>query len=109
MNPPHTLTAASGSPMTGRCRTQMARFVAMQARDIRFPTSLELDGSDAMNPEPDYSAAYLVISTDAGDGLEGHAFAFTTGRGNEIQVAAIRALEPWLVGRDVNEVLGSSA
>jgi L-fuconate dehydratase len=84
----------------------MARFVAMHPRDIRFPTSRELDGSDAMNPEPDYSAAYLVVRTDAGDGLEGHAFAFTTGRGNDIQVAAIRALEPWLVGRDVDEVLG---
>jgi L-fuconate dehydratase len=84
----------------------MARFVAMQARDIRFPTSRDLDGSDAMNPEPDYSAAYLVVSTDAGDELEGHAFVFTTGRGNDIEVAAIRALRPWLVGRDVDEVLG---
>lgn len=83
----------------------MARFVAVQPRDIRFPTSRDLDGSDAMNPEPDYSAAYLVITTDAGDGVEGHAFAFTTGRGNDIQVAAIRALEPWLLGRDVETVL----
>jgi L-fuconate dehydratase len=83
----------------------MARFVAMQPRDIRFPTSRELDGSDAMNPEPDYSAAYVVISTDADDGLEGHAFVFTTGRGNDIEVAAIKALAPWLIGRDVDDVL----
>jgi len=87
------------------CPTTMTRFVALEPRDIRFPTSRELDGSDAMNPEPDYSAAYLVVSTDAGDGLEGHAFAFTTGRGNDIQVAAIRALAPWLVGRDVDDTL----
>lgn len=84
----------------------MARFVAMRPRDIRFPTSRSLDGSDAMNPEPDYSAAYVVVATDAGDGLEGHAFVFTTGRGNDIEVAAIRALEPWLLGREVEEVLG---
>jgi L-fuconate dehydratase len=83
----------------------MARFTTMITSDIRFPTSRYLDGSDAMNPEPDYSAAYIVIGTDAGDGLAGHAFAFTTGRGNDIQAAAIRALEPWLSGRDVGSVL----
>jgi L-fuconate dehydratase len=83
----------------------MARFTTMITSDIRFPTSRYLDGSDAMNPEPDYSAAYLVVGTDAGDGLEGHAFAFTTGRGNDVQTAAIRALEPWLHDRDVESVL----
>ena len=83
----------------------MARFVTMATSDIRFPTSRYLDGSDAMNPEPDYSAAYVVIGTDAGDGLEGHGFTFTTGRGNDVQAAAIRALEPWLLGRDVESVL----
>ena len=51
-----------------------------------------LDGSDAMNPDPDYSAAYVVIRTDAADGLEGHAFVFTIGRGNDVQVAALDAL-----------------
>ncbi|WP_419997954.1 L-fuconate dehydratase [Streptomyces boninensis] len=69
--------------------------------DVRFPTSRELDGSDAMNPDPDYSAAYVVLRTDAGDGLEGHGFTFTIGRGNDIQVAAIDALRPYLVGRSV--------
>ena len=83
----------------------MACFVRLTTRDIRFPTSRELDGSDAMNPEPDYSAAYVVIETDAGDGLEGHGFAFTTGRGNDIQVSAIQALAPWIEGHDVDEVL----
>src|SRR3954452_6669307 len=84
----------------------MAQFVALDARDIRFPTSVTLDGSDAMNPEPDYSAAYVVLSTDAGDGLEGHALTFTTGRGNDVQAAATRALAPWLLGRAVDDVLG---
>jgi L-fuconate dehydratase len=83
----------------------MACFVRLTTRDVRFPTSRELDGSDAMNPEPDYSAAYVVIQTDAGDGLEGHGFAFTTGRGNDIQVCAIQALAPWIEGQDVDEVL----
>ncbi|MDP9475822.1 MAG: L-fuconate dehydratase [Actinomycetota bacterium] len=67
------------------------------ARDIRFPTSKNLDGSDAMNPDPDYSAAYAVIQTDA-PGLEGHGLTFTIGRGNELCVAAIAALKHLVVG-----------
>jgi L-fuconate dehydratase len=69
------------------------------ARDIRFPTSRTLAGSDAMNPSPDYSAAYVILSTDSPQGLAGHGFTFTIGRGNEICVAAINALKPLLVGR----------
>jgi L-fuconate dehydratase len=73
--------------------------------DIRFPTSRELDGSDAMNPDPDYSAAYVVIETNAEDGLEGHGFAFTIGRGNDVQAAAIRLLESYVVGRRLEETM----
>ncbi|QNP74172.1 L-fuconate dehydratase [Streptomyces roseirectus] len=80
------------------------RITAVDTHDIRFPTSRELDGSDAMNPDPDYSAAYVVLRTDAGDGHEGHGFTFTIGRGNEVQVAAIEALRAHVVGRDVDEV-----
>ncbi|WAL69374.1 L-fuconate dehydratase [Amycolatopsis cynarae] len=83
----------------------MARIIALQTHDVRFPTSRTLDGSDAMNPDPDYSAAYLRLVTDAGDGLEGHGFVFTIGRGNDVQVAALRALEGHLVGRDVERTL----
>ncbi|TVT51856.1 L-fuconate dehydratase [Amycolatopsis rhizosphaerae] len=83
----------------------MARIIALQTHDVRFPTSMTLDGSDAMNPDPDYSAAYLRLLTDAGDGLEGHGFVFTIGRGNDVQVAALRALEGHLVGRDVERTL----
>src|SRR5689334_15622628 len=83
-----------------------ARIVALDVLDVRFPTSDQLDGSDAMNPEPDYSAAYVVLRTDAGDGLEGHALAFTTGRGNDVQANAIAALSPYVVGRAVSEVCG---
>src|SRR6187397_2511460 len=85
----------------------MTRFVSMETRDIRFPTSVGLHGSDAVNPAPDYSAAYVVITTDADDGHEGHGFVFTTGRGNDIQTVAIRALSSWVVGRDVEETLNT--
>jgi L-fuconate dehydratase len=80
---------------------------SLDSLDVRFPTSLHLDGSDAMNPDPDYSAAYVIIRTDAGDGLEGHGFAFTIGRGNDVQVAAIRALEPFVLGLPVEETIAS--
>lgn len=84
----------------------MSTIVSVETRDIRFPTSLELDGSDAMNPDPDYSAAYLTIRTDAADGLAGHAFVFTIGRGNDVQVAALDALRGHLLGQDVEALLG---
>jgi len=83
----------------------VARIIALQTHDVRFPTSQTLDGSDAMNPDPDYSAAYLRLLTDAGDGLEGHGFVFTIGRGNDVQVAALHALEGHLLGRDVDATL----
>ena len=67
--------------------------------DVRFPTSRRLDGSDAMNPDPDYSAAYVVLKTDGPAGLEGHGLTFTIGRGNELCVAAIRSLAPLVLGR----------
>jgi L-fuconate dehydratase len=89
-----------GTPLTAT----PARITAVDTYDIRFPTSRELDGSDAMNPDPDYSAAYVVLRTDAGDGLEGHGFTFTIGRGNDVQVAAIGALRPHLLGRSVEEL-----
>jgi L-fuconate dehydratase len=79
-----------------------ARVTAVDTHDIRFPTSRELDGSDAMHPDPDYSAAYVVLRTDAPDGHEGHGFTFTIGRGNEVQVAAIEALRQHVVGRSVD-------
>jgi L-fuconate dehydratase len=81
------------------------RIVALDTHDIRFPTSRELDGSDAMNPDPDYSAAYVVVRTDAPDGHEGHGFAFTIGRGNDVQAAAIAALRPYLVGKPLEATL----
>ena len=86
--------------------SESARIIALDVLDVRFPTSEHLDGSDAMNPEPDYSAAYVVLRTDATDGLEGHALAFTTGRGNDVQARAIEALAPFVVGLTVDEVCG---
>jgi L-fuconate dehydratase len=83
----------------------VSRFVSFRTHDVRFPTSRTLDGSDAMNPDPDYSAAYLIIGTDAGDAVEGHGFAFTIGRGTEVQVAAINSLAQYVLGRDVDSTL----
>src|SRR4051812_2893864 len=79
----------------------MTTIVSLDVIDVRFPTSRSLDGSDAMNPDPDYSAAYVILRTDAADGLEGHGFTFTIGRGTEVVVAAVHALEPLVVGRDL--------
>jgi L-fuconate dehydratase len=82
----------------------MSKILGFDTYDVRFPTSRTHDGADAMNRNPDYAAAYVVVRTD-NDGLSGHGFVFTIGRGNEIELAAIRALEPFLAGRDVDEVL----
>jgi L-fuconate dehydratase len=71
--------------------------------DVRFPTSDLLDGSDAMNPDPDYSAAYAILRTSE-SGLEGHGLTFTIGRGTEVCAAAIEALRPHVVGREVDAI-----
>ena len=75
-----------------------------ESYDIRFPTSRLLDGSDAMNKDPDYSAAYVIFSTDSPQGLAGHGLTFTIGRGNEICVAAINALAPKIIGRTLESL-----
>ena len=72
---------------------------AVEAYDVRFPTSRTLAGSDAMNPDPDYSAAYVILRTDSG--IDGHGLTFTIGRGNELCVAALRTLTPLVVGRSL--------
>src|SRR5918911_4569344 len=81
----------------------MTRITAVDTLDVRFPTSRALDGSDAMNPDPDYSAAYAIVRTDD-DSLTGHGFTFTIGRGNEVCVAAIEALRPLVLGRSLEGI-----
>ncbi|MGW4646867.1 enolase C-terminal domain-like protein [Kitasatospora sp. NPDC004289] len=81
----------------------MNRITGIEVADVRFPTSRTLDGSDALNPEPDYSAAYVTVRTDEGE--EGHGLAFTVGRGNEVVVAAVRALAPLVAGLPVEATL----
>jgi len=80
-----------------------AVITGLDVRDIRFPTSRELDGSDAMNPMPDYSAAYLTLQTSAGH--RGYSLVFTIGRGTDVQAAAIKALEPLVTGVPLADVL----
>jgi L-fuconate dehydratase len=81
------------------------RIVRAVTYDVRFPTSLSGAGSDAMNPDPDYSAAYVTLETDHPSGLSGHGLTFTIGRGTEICVAAIEALLPHVVGEAVEDVI----
>ncbi len=80
----------------------MTRIVDMQVLDLRFPTSLHRDGSDAMNPDPDYSAAYVVLKTDGPH--QGHGLTFTIGRGNDVCCAAIGAMRHLVVGLDMDWV-----
>ncbi|MDI5927638.1 L-fuconate dehydratase [Rhizobium leguminosarum] len=82
----------------------MTRITDLRVFDLRFPTSQSLDGSDAMNPDPDYSAAYVILDTDAAD-LAGHGLTFTIGRGNDICCMAIEAMRHLVVGADLAEVL----
>ena len=79
------------------------------AKDIRFPTSKTLDGSDAMNPDPDYSAAYVILKTDHPDGIEGHGLTFTIGRGNELCVQAINSLSYLIKGKTLDSFTQSMA
>jgi L-fuconate dehydratase len=81
-----------------------ATITRITAYDIRFPTSRHLDGSDAMNQAPDYSAAYALVETDEGDGPVGHGMTFTIGRGNEVCVKAIESLAPLVVGRTLEDI-----
>ena len=76
----------------------------VEVLDIRFPTSAGRHGSDAMHPDPDYSAAYVILHTDRADGLTGHGLTFTLGRGTEICVTAVRALEPLVTGTTLESI-----
>ena len=87
----------------------MTTITRVDVHDIRFPTSRDLDGSDAMNPDPDYSAAYAILHTDRPDGLEGHGLTFTAGRGNELCVAAIRSLAPLVHGLTLEAITADMA
>ena len=77
---------------------------SIEALDIRFPTSKELAGSDAMNPDPDYSATYIIMRTNHPDGLEGHGLTFTIGRGNEICVRAVQTISNLVVGLELERI-----
>jgi L-fuconate dehydratase len=85
----------------------MPTITGLTAHDVRFPTSRELDGSDAMNPSPDYSAAYVILHTDSS--WQGHGLAFTIGRGNEVVIAAIQALAPLVIGLTLDDITANMA
>ena len=87
----------------------MTQITHLEAKDVRFPTSRQLDGSDAMNEAPDYSATYVTLTTDADDAHQGHGLTFTIGRGNELCVAAIEALAPRIRGLSLNDITSDMA
>jgi L-fuconate dehydratase len=87
----------------------VTRISTLTTHDLRFPTSSFLDGSDAMNPDPDYSAAYVILGTDHPQGHAGHGFTFTIGRGNELCVAAIETMWPLIRGRVLEEITADMA
>jgi L-fuconate dehydratase len=101
------MTGKNACPTESRynCADMLIR--RLHVRDIRFPTSRQLDGSDAMNPDPDYSAAYVVLETDSPH--QGHGLTFTIGRGNEIVCTAVRALAPLVVGRTLESFAADMA
>ncbi|XP_005995779.1 mitochondrial enolase superfamily member 1 isoform X1 [Latimeria chalumnae] len=81
------------------------KIVKLSVYDVRFPTSLEQHGSDAMHTDPDYSAAYVVIETDAGNGLKGHGLSFTLGKGTEIVVCAVKTLSMHVLGKQLEDIV----
>ena len=83
----------------------MSRITQIETYDFRFPTSQSLSGSDAMNPDPDYSSAYVEISTDADDGNTGIGFVFTIGRGNDVACKAIESLSQRFIGQEIEPYL----
>jgi len=80
----------------------------IETHDVRFPTSRTLDGSDAVNVDPDYSAAYVILQTDD-PGLAGHGLTFTNGRGNDVVCAAIEALSLRLKGKTLESITADFA
>jgi len=84
------------------------KILSVEAKDIRFPTSKSLDGSDAMNKDPDYSAAYAILKTNDPN-FEGHGLTFTEGRGNELCVAAIKSLSYLLIGKSLKDIASDMA
>jgi len=95
------MSRCRGFAFQGRKEIVSITITSYSVHDVRFPTSRTLDGSDAMNRDPDYSAAYVVLHTDSPDGFAGHGLTFTTGRGTEICVTAIRALMPMIIGHSL--------
>jgi L-fuconate dehydratase len=85
------------------------KVVACTTHDLRAPTSRTLAGSDAAHADPDYSAAYCVLSTDDPRGMQGEGMTFTIGRGNDLVCDAIDALAVHVVDRDLDDLVGDMA
>src|SRR6185437_13704722 len=100
------LIVVTGGPTFDSAESWFMKITGLVVRNIRFPTSKTLAGSDAMHPCPDYSAAYVTLKTNSPSGLEGHGLTFTSGRGTEVVVAAIQAFKTIVVGRSLESIVG---
>src|SRR5204862_2645553 len=96
--------AGSAGRQIGRNDLMPTTITNIIVRDIRFPTSATLDGSDAVNVDPDYSATYVILQTDSAEGLQGFGLTFTNGRGNEVSVGAVHALKHHLLGQTLESL-----
>jgi L-fuconate dehydratase len=94
----------SAAPTGGLKENSVITVTGIKTLDIRFPTSRMLDGSDAMNLDPDYSAAYVILQTDSADGLAGHGLTFTIGHGNDLCCSAIDLIASKLVGKTLSAI-----
>jgi L-fuconate dehydratase len=83
-------------------RLKQIKITALRVVDLRFPTSRDHIGSDAVNVDPDYSAAYCILETDSA--LKGHGLTFTLGRGTDLCVAALNYLGRFIVGRTLSSI-----
>src|SRR5438045_2608748 len=101
--------AGSAGRQIGRNDLMPTTITNIIVRDIRFPTSATLDGSDAVNIDPDYSATYVILQTDSPQGLRGYGLAFTNGRGTEVCVAAVDARKQPVNGRNVKQLAAKLA
>jgi len=81
----------------------MTKITSLDVVDWRYPTSLNSDGSDAVHKDPDYSCVYVVLRTDAADGLEGYGLTFTLGRGNEVVARCCHSLADLVIGKDLEK------
>ena len=78
------------------------KIVKFEVLDVRYPTSKTLDGSDSVHTDPDYSVAYVTLTTS--EGVAGHGITFTLGNGTDVVVKAIELLRPKVLDKSLHDI-----